>query len=283
MKEKYILGAIALSLILGVTGVWLSIGQGGAQKYGGTTSVDSLYLKGNLTVDGVTSMTGGVAQAGPLFVGGALSGSSTLAMPNGLSTLSSLTATGTTKVYGAATLYSTLDVPGGLATFSSLTATGTTKVYGAATLYSTLGVPAAATTLSSLTVTSTAAMYSTAAISGALTDYVSVTTPIVNATSSLVIGTGTSITNHLRGTQSLNPDSISGGGATTTAIAVTGAAAGDQCAVNSTDGDLLSTTSTVFLNCRASSGTITVYMRNASSTAAFDAGASTISVQAWRY
>jgi len=95
--------------------------------------------------------------------------------------------------------------------------------------------------------------------------------------------TGTTIASHYRSTLSVNPDSIAANGATTTVVTVTGAVAGSHCGVNATAGDLLSTTSTVHLACRAGTDSATVFYRNTSSTAAFDAGTSTLSVQVWGY
>lgn len=86
-----------------------------------------------------------------------------------------------------------------------------------------------------------------------------------------------------RSTLSVNPQSISAGGSTTTVVTVTGAASGDHCSVNATDGDLWSTTSTVVLSCRAGSNSATVNYYNATSTAAFDAGTSTLSVKVDSY
>lgn len=106
----------------------------------------------------------------------------------------------------------------------------------------------------------------------------------IAATVGIAIGVaGRRITSHYRATVSVNPDSIAADGSTTTVVTVTGAAAGNHCEVNSTAGDLESTTSTVRLFCRAGTNNATVTYRNTSSTAAFDAGASTLSVQVWGY
>lgn len=101
----------------------------------------------------------------------------------------------------------------------------------------------------------------------------------------LKIGTGgTIIDGHYRTTLAVNPQSIAANGSTTTVMTLTGTVAGDHCDVNVTDGDLLSTTSTARLSCRiTATSTATVFYFNVSSTAAFDAGTSTLSVQGWSY
>lgn len=99
----------------------------------------------------------------------------------------------------------------------------------------------------------------------------------------LAIGGGTVITKHLRTTVDVNPQSIAAYGATTTAVALTGATVGDHCDWSVTAGDLQGTTSTARLGCRVSAAdVVTVYYNNTSSTA-FDAGLSTISLQTWKY
>lgn len=108
---------------------------------------------------------------------------------------------------------------------------------------------------------------------------------LVAATVGISIGVGgTRIDGHYRATLTVNPDSIAANGATTSQVTVTGAASGDHCDVAATSGDIMGTTSTAVLTCRVTaSNTATVYYRNVSSTAAFDAGTSVLSIQAWSY
>lgn len=95
---------------------------------------------------------------------------------------------------------------------------------------------------------------------------------------------GTRIDGHFRTTVSVNPDSIAANGATTTAVTLTGVSSGDHCDVSVTAGDLMGTTSTAMLDCKVTASNVaTVYYRNVSSTAAYDAGISTLSVQGWSY
>jgi hypothetical protein len=102
--------------------------------------------------------------------------------------------------------------------------------------------------------------------------------------STLKVGTsGSTMDGSYRATLSVNPASISAGGSTTTVVTVTGAVAGDHCAVNATSGDLWSTTSTAVLSCRAGTDSATVNYYNATSTAAFDAGTSVLSVKVDSY
>lgn len=107
----------------------------------------------------------------------------------------------------------------------------------------------------------------------------------IAATVGLVIGVGgTRITGHYRASLAVNPESIAANGATTTVMTVTGAATTSHCNVGVTSGDLLSTTSTARLTCKfTAADTATVYYINTSSTAAFDAATSTVSVQGWSY
>ena len=103
---------------------------------------------------------------------------------------------------------------------------------------------------------------------------------------SLKIGTsGTTIDGHFRATATVNADSIAANGSTSTAVTLTGAVVGDHCHAAVTAGDLIGTTSTIAgLPCRiTATSTATVYLNNTSSTAAFDAGTSTLSVQGWSY
>lgn len=101
---------------------------------------------------------------------------------------------------------------------------------------------------------------------------------------SLTLGSGgTTIDKHVRTTSAVNVDSLGAGQSTSSAITLTGASSGDHCSVNSTVGDLQGTTSTIVLACRAGSDTATVYYYNATGTSAFNAGASTLSIQAWSY
>lgn len=103
-------------------------------------------------------------------------------------------------------------------------------------------------------------------------------------TSTLKVGSsGATQDGAYRSTLTVNPDSIAANGSTTTVVTVTGAVAGDHCNVNSTAGDLEGTTSTVRLFCRAGTGSATVTYRNTSSTAAFDAGSSVLSVEVRSY
>ena len=108
---------------------------------------------------------------------------------------------------------------------------------------------------------------------------------VVAISAGLAIGAGGSrITGHYRATLAVNPQSIAANGSTTTVMTVTGATTGGHCDVDVTDGDLDGTTSTARLSCRITAAdTATVYYRNTSSTAAFDAATSTLSVQAWSY
>lgn len=108
---------------------------------------------------------------------------------------------------------------------------------------------------------------------------------IIAATVGIAIGVGgTRITGHYRATLAVDPQSIAANGSTTTVMTVTGASTGGHCNVNVTSGDLDGTTSTARLTCRVTAAdTATVYYYNTSSTAAFDAGNSTLSVQAWSY
>lgn len=138
-----------------------------------------------------------------------------------------------------------------------------------------------------------AALVATAATLTTLTATTATITSLVaaNATSTTMVAgsmrvnatNGAISDGAFRATLSVNPQSIAAGGSTTTVVTVTGASAGDHCSVNATDGDLWSTTSTVVLSCRAGSNIATVNYYNATSTAAFDAGASTLSVKVDSY
>ncbi len=135
-------------------------------------------------------------------------------------------------------------------------------------------------TIGALTATSSLVAYN--GTIGALNASSTLITPSLSA-SSTVLGTGgTAITGRYRATLAVDPQSIAAGGSTTTVVTVTGAATGDHCEVATTAGDLWSTTSTAILSCRAGTNNATVNYYNATSTAAFDAGASTLTVQVWK-
>lgn len=98
--------------------------------------------------------------------------------------------------------------------------------------------------------------------------------------SSLTIGGGTAITKVVRATANVDVQSMAANGTTSTNVTLTGAAVGDECVVSVTAGDYLSTTSTGLVACRISAtNNALLIFRNTSSTAAFDAGASTFSVK----
>lgn len=84
-----ILAVVVVGLVFTVLRINKAVNAGGVNVFSGTTTVDSLRLKGNLTVDGTSSLTGATAFTGAMVL------SSTLGVPAGLTTLSSLTATGT--------------------------------------------------------------------------------------------------------------------------------------------------------------------------------------------
>lgn len=101
----------------------------------------------------------------------------------------------------------------------------------------------------------------------------------------LSIGGGTTINKHVRTTANVDVQSMGAGQSTSTNVALSGAAVGDTCFAQSTAGDLIGTTSTLAsLPCRVTAtDTATVYFYNATGTSSFNPGASTISVQLWKY
>lgn len=95
---------------------------------------------------------------------------------------------------------------------------------------------------------------------------------------------GTAIVAHYSAQSTVNPQSIAANSATTSAVTVTGAVTTDLCKVGVVSGDFVGTTSTGLLSCLVTStSTATIYYRNVSSTAAFDAGSNVFRVQVWRY
>lgn len=109
-------------------------------------------------------------------------------------------------------------------------------------------------------------------------------TPVISGTGGVRIGGGTLTDKHLRTTLTVDPDSIAANSATTSAVTLTGATTNDHCLVSGLSGDLTGSTSTAVLNCViTASNTATVYYRNVSSTAAYNAGSAVLSIQAWSY
>ena len=107
---------------------------------------------------------------------------------------------------------------------------------------------------------------------------------IAGAVITLSIGGGTVITKHVRTAAVINVNSMAAGQSTSSRITLTGAAVGDTCLVAVTVGDYLSTTSTGRVGCKILvAATADLFFSNATPTAAFDAGASTFSVQNWAY
>jgi len=102
---------------------------------------------------------------------------------------------------------------------------------------------------------------------------------------SLIVGSaGTAQDLGVRTTLTVDPDSIAANSVTSSAVTLTGAAAGDHCSVSGLYGDLTGSTSTAVLNCMITgSNTATVYYRNVSSTAAYNAGSAVLSIKAESY
>lgn len=102
---------------------------------------------------------------------------------------------------------------------------------------------------------------------------------------SLTVGTSGSAQDlNARTTFTVDPDSIAANSVTSSAVTLTGAAAGDHCSVSGLYGDLTGSTSTAVLNCVITgSNTATVYYRNVSSTAAYNAGSAVLSIKAESY
>ena len=96
---------------------------------------------------------------------------------------------------------------------------------------------------------------------------------------------GTKIDGHYRTTASINVNSLAGGGTTSSAVTLNGAATGDHCVVSVTGGDFISgSTSTGIVRCViTASNTATLYFYNATTSAAFNPATSTFSLQAWSY
>jgi hypothetical protein len=107
---------------------------------------------------------------------------------------------------------------------------------------------------------------------------------VITGSGTLKLGAGTAIDKHLRTTTSLNVSSMGPAQTTSSPVTLTGAATGDHCNAAVTAGDYLSTTGTGLVACEiTASNTATLFFRNTSGTAAFDAGNSTFSIQAWSY
>lgn len=86
-----------------------------------------------------------------------------------------------------------------------------------------------------------------------------------------------------RTTLTVNPDSISAGSATTSAVTLTGAGTSDHCNVMAMSGDLSATSTPIVLACYVSaSNTVTVNYRNGSGSPS-DAGSSVLSIKVDSY
>lgn len=99
---------------------------------------------------------------------------------------------------------------------------------------------------------------------------------------SLTVGSaGTASDLMVRTTLTVDPASIAANSATTSAVTLTGAGTSDHCSVAGLSGDLTGSTSTAVLNCVITASDVaTVYYRNVSSTAAYNAGSSVLSIKA---
>lgn len=111
---------------------------------------------------------------------------------------------------------------------------------------------------------------------------------LLTITTGVAIGvSGTRVTGHQRGTFSLNPDAITAQNVTTSVHTVSGATTGNHVSVSVTAGDLGGSTSTIELRGMVTAAdTVTVFYRNVAATStqsSFNAGASTISIQTWKY
>jgi len=99
---------------------------------------------------------------------------------------------------------------------------------------------------------------------------------------SLKIGSaGTASDLMVRTTLTVDPASIAANSVTSSAVTLTGAGTSDHCSVAGLSGDLTGSTSTAVLNCViTATDTATVYYRNVSSTAAYNAGSAVLSIKA---
>lgn len=85
----------------------------------------------------------------------------------------------------------------------------------------------------------------------------------------------------VRTTLTVDPASIAASAATSSDVTLTGAGTSDHCSVAGLSGDLTGSTSTAVLNCMiTAANTATVYYRNVSSTAAYNAGSAVLSIKA---
>jgi hypothetical protein len=112
MNKNIIYGGIVLSLVVGLIGIFIATrpitivktvtGEPQAQRFGGTTGLDSLALKGNLTVDGTAAVTGITTLTGELDIGAASTTGNiktySLSVGNGTTILGHLYTTATVNV-----------------------------------------------------------------------------------------------------------------------------------------------------------------------------------------
>lgn len=101
----------------------------------------------------------------------------------------------------------------------------------------------------------------------------------------LTVGSaGTASDLMVRTTLTVDPASIAASAATSSDVTLTGAGTSDHCYVSGLSGDLTGSTSTAVLSCVVTASNVaTVYYRNVSSTAAYNAGASVLSIKAESY
>lgn len=98
----------------------------------------------------------------------------------------------------------------------------------------------------------------------------------------LTVGSaGTASDLMVRTTLTVDPASIAASAATSSDVTLTGAGTSDHCYVSGLSGDLTGSTSTAVLSCVVTASNVaTVYYRNVSSTAAYNAGSSVLSIKA---
>lgn len=101
--------------------------------------------------------------------------------------------------------------------------------------------------------------------------------------SSFTLGGGTAMDKIVRTTAVVNADAIPAQSGTSSAHTLTGAASGDHCGVSVTQGDLRSTTSSAFISCFISASDVATVLYRNSASSTFDAGASTLTIEARSY
>jgi len=229
----------------------------------------------NISTDGTLSVTGVSTLTGNTTVGGTL----------GITGLTSLGQASTTRLsifdtaYFGGTATSTFDSAGNLSVIGTLDVTGVSTLTGNTTVGGTFGV----TGLTSLVQASSTrfSVFDTAYFGGTATTTINSAGAVSAQT--ITIGGGTSITNHISATASLDFPVIGANSCESLTITVTGAADGNTVALGVPNALASASSTLAFSGFVSAADTVTVRICQVAAQATSDPAAATVRADIWQH